>query len=128
MDVYDKKSIIEIPKKYNQHDIIYQETCMLHTTQRITQPWKHGLKINFERHIGIKLILLNYIKKIFMLKYNENFLSNYYLKHKNQEVYDYILNLFKDALDKNIISKAELDNSMKMNYIGKEFIKNLNIT
>ena len=32
--------INEIPTKYNQHDTINKDTILLHTTNRITQPWK----------------------------------------------------------------------------------------
>lgn len=127
MNIYNKKSIVEIPKIYNQHDHINNNTCILHTTQRITQPWKYGLKIDFERHIGKKLLLINYIKKLLFMKYNKNFLSSYYLKHGDDEVFNFIINLFNNALSKKIISNEELIKSMELNYIGKKFVERLNI-
>ena len=56
MDLSFDKSlkIKELSKSYNSHDIINHDTILLHTTNRITQPWKEGLNIDFERHTSQK--------------------------------------------------------------------------
>ena len=40
-------SIGELPSVWNDFDRLQADTCMLHNTQRDTQPWKTGLAIDF---------------------------------------------------------------------------------
>ncbi len=40
-------SIGELPGQWNDFDHLDEDTCLLHTTQRRTQPWKSGLPIDF---------------------------------------------------------------------------------
>ena len=49
--------ILQIEKKYNTHDILDKNTVLLHTTNRITQPWKIGLDIDFERYYSKRYIV-----------------------------------------------------------------------
>ena len=37
--------IKKINNKFNSHDFIDEETVLLHTTNRLTQPWKEGKKL-----------------------------------------------------------------------------------
>ena len=55
--------IKNIDKKYNSHDNINSDTVLLHTTNRLTQPWKEGLKINFEKVSFQNIISLSNILK-----------------------------------------------------------------
>ena len=43
-------NINELDRKFNMHDKIDEDTVLLHTTNRITQPWKINLQIDFERN------------------------------------------------------------------------------
>jgi hypothetical protein len=46
---FDKKLKVRIiDNKFNSHDKITENTILLHTTDRITQPWKENLLIDFE--------------------------------------------------------------------------------
>ena len=46
---FQKSSISEIPASLNHLDRLDDETILLHNTNRLTQPWKTGLKIDFRR-------------------------------------------------------------------------------
>lgn len=123
--LYKKDKLVEIPHIYNQHDYINNETFILHTTNRSSQPWKLGLKIDFERHLTTKTKIINYFKKLLFLRYNKSFLSNYYIKHENKEVYNFILDLFKEAINKNYINESEVKRSVQGGFIGIDFFKDL---
>ena len=36
----------ELESKWNEFDIIKENTILLHTTEKITQPWRTGLELN----------------------------------------------------------------------------------
>jgi len=47
-----KESLVkELPRQWNSLDALGPETKLLHTTMRLTQPWKTGLPIDFQRSI-----------------------------------------------------------------------------
>ena len=50
LNFLEKINLDKIDNKYNVLDSIDDTSIILHTTQRITQPWKEGLKVDFQRH------------------------------------------------------------------------------
>ena len=121
-------SLEKLDRKYNSLDEINYETVLLHTTNRKTQPWKEGLKIDFEVHASKFNKFCNYFKKIIGLKYNEEIIGNYYKKHPNNEVIDYLVKIFNNAYKNNVISKDDLLNSSKKRYISNDFLKKLELS
>ena len=66
---FDKNiKIKKISNIYNSLDSMSNETVLLHTTNRITQPWKEGLKVDFEIHKSKLYIFKEYIKKTYWKK------------------------------------------------------------
>ena len=114
-----------LDNKYNSLDEIKDETVLLHTTNRRTQPWKEGLKIDFEIHATKFNIFYNNLKNLVGLDHNKNMVGKYYLKHPDDEVNEYIIKFFNIAYKKKIINKEELLNSVKQNYISENFVKKL---
>ena len=122
---YNNSEIGVIPNNFNEHDTINSNTFMLHTTKRLTQPWKNGLDIDFERHNGIKVKLVNYIKKFLFLKYNPEFISKKYFFHENKDVYHFILNLFVESIKNNYLNIKQIEESVDNKFIGKIFYKQI---
>jgi len=118
------RPIKEISKKYNSYDEIKNNTVLLHTTQRITQPWKEGLKIDFEKYDSLENKIKNSIKKILGMRYNKNIVNNYYIRHPEQQVIDLIKKNFNYAFENNIINQNEIDFAIKKNFLSKKFIQN----
>lgn len=110
--------IKKINNRYNEHDKILDETILLHTTNRITQPWKEGLKIDFEYYNNERFLFLkNILKKALGLNYNKNYFQKEYYKHPDNKVILSIKNLFIEAKENKYINKEEIDHA-----IGKGFI------
>ena len=115
-------NIFTLPIRVNEHDTINNDTLLLHTSQRITQPWKEGLKIDFKKkEISLKYKVVQFIKKIFGLRYNKELFSKFYIQHPNALVSNYVVKLFSNALKDRIILKEELKNSVNEDYISKKF-------
>lgn len=120
---FDKNlKISELNIKYNSHDKLENDTILLHTTNRVTQPWKEGLKIDFERQNSKKDLLKHNIRKFLGLKYNEYILSNTYIRHPNNEVIKQFKELYLYAKDNNIITNDEIQKSVQENYFSTKFL------
>jgi hypothetical protein len=115
--------IKEISKIYNSHDKILPDTILLHTTNRITQPWKTFLKVDFERHISFNSIFINKLKKFFGLKYQKDLINSSYYMHPDLNVIKFVKEIFKEASNKEFLSSREIEDSLKNNYISSFIIK-----
>ena len=54
-------NIFEADESFNSFDKYDNRTEFLHTTNRITQPWKTGLKIDFKKYINNGYISKKYL-------------------------------------------------------------------
>jgi len=113
--------IKKLDKKFNEHDNIKKDTIFLHTSNRQTQPWKEGLKVNFKNYFSITYIVKNYIKHLLKLNADKRVTKDYFYKHPNEDVHNFVVNIFNSALINRYISKKEINYALKQKYISKEF-------
>ena len=120
---FDKNlKINELDLCYNSHDQITEDSILLHTTNRITQPWKEGLDIDFERYHSKKNIIKQKIRKFLGLKYNKEIIADKYYKHPNEEVIKKFKELFDYALQNKIINNDEVEDAIKNKFFSKNFL------
>ena len=120
---FDKNlEISKLDINYNSHDNITKDTILLHTTNRITQPWKEGLNIDFERHISKKYFLKQIFRKYVGLEYNKNILKNKYQRHPNKQVILMFKEMFKYAIKNQIINNEEIKMSIQKKFITTKFL------
>jgi hypothetical protein len=122
-----EKKIKIINNKFNEHDNMLTDTIFLHTTNRLTQPWKEGLKINFKTYFSKKYIIKNYIKYILRMKYDEKAISSKYIKHKNEQVIRFVCELFEEAYKKKFIKINDIKFAIDNKFISKNFFDRLRI-
>lgn len=109
--------ITALDRKFNSLDQISDETVSFHTTNRMTQPWKTGLKIDFTRDtskfkFGIPLHWLLKIKGEWPSRYQ---------KHPSQLVEKTFFELANLALLENKISKSQINEAISEGWIRKDF-------
>ena len=122
---FDKNiKIKKIKNIYNSHDSINSNTVLLHTTNRITQPWKEGLKIDFEKQFSCKKKIYNSLKKILKMSHNEEVLSKFYIKHPDKKIIITIKNFYDFAVKNKIIKSDEVKSAIKNKYFSEKFISN----
>ena len=115
--------IKKINNKFNSHDFIDEETVLLHTTNRLTQPWKEGLKIDFERHnFSYSLYLKNLIKKYLNKDYDSSLLAVNYQTHPNSQVINTVKNLFWEAKKEKFISEEEINLAINNKFISNKIL------
>jgi hypothetical protein len=122
-----EKKIKIINNKFNEHDNILADTIFLHTSNRLTQPWKEGLKINFKTYFPKKYIIKNYIKYIFGMKYDDRAISSKYIKHKNEQVIRFVCELFEEAYRNNFIKIDDIKFALNNKFVSKIFFNRLKI-
>ena len=123
----DSNLIQTAPSIYNQQDNIIDKTIILHTTNRITQPWKEGLNIDFESYANWYSVLKNLIKRLIGREYSKKILSKYYLSHPNTQVNHFVLELFKESFKEGIFNKEEIIDAVNKKFISKTFYQKLEI-
>lgn len=98
----------EIPWYWNSLDKV-EGAKILHTTNRLTQPWKTGLKIDFTPRPLMKLFGIIPREPIHKLlgKY-----PTHYIPHPNKKVVDFFFTLVKDALRDNAITNQEIQDEI----------------
>lgn len=106
---------------FNHHDKINEETIFLHTSNRITQPWKEGLNINFKTFFTNKYKILNLIKYFLRINYDPRVVSKKFLSHPNINVNNFIIKTFNEAIKNKYVNKEELDLAVMNNYISTTF-------
>ncbi len=127
LDFIDKNSIGLIDENFNSHDEITDQTILLHTTNRITQPWKTGLDIDYSYHTSNLNLLINYFKKYVGLNYQKKLLEKKYQTHPNGKVIEFVTRLFEGAIDSKNITYEELIFSVEKKFISKQFLDTLKL-
>lgn len=110
-------SILPIPRIWNNLDILTLDTYFLHTTNRLTQPWKTGLPIDFT---------VNPLPKLFGIIPREpihKLLGKYptkYLPHPDTNIEKFFITLAKDGYKAGVLTKEYLQQEMSANHIRKD--------
>lgn len=120
---FEKRKKKEINKIYNSHDFLNDETVLLHTSRRITQPWKEGLKIDFDKkHYPLLTKYKNFIKKLLGLNYNKSITEKFYIKHPSPNVIRKVRSCYEYALKNNIINLNEVNQEIIKGHVSEKFI------
>ena len=126
LEFIDENEIGFLDENFNSHDLITDNTILLHTTNRITQPWKIGLDIDFSNHLKKYDLFKNYIKKYLGLEYQKKLFEKKYIKHPDDKVLSFVKELFEEAIKSKIITDKEINFSLENKFISKDFLNSLN--
>ena len=120
-----------LTEKWNSYDNLEEDTIFLHTTKRITQPWKTGLKVDFHQDYPrfkykiIPYILIKYAKDI--IKGNKNPPFTKYLDHPNDKIQKFFFQLVSSALKDGFIDKKFIDYNIKNLFVRKDIYNKLSL-
>lgn len=105
-----EKSIVELPREWNSLDHVDEKTKFLHTTNRLTQPWKTGLHIDFTRNSAPKIAGI--IPREWLLKLKGSYHTTYQ-PHPNKHIENMFFKLVREAVKAGHVSrnciKEEID-------------------
>lgn len=117
MNLKYQDGLVEIDSGWNDFDKIDINTKLIHYTNRITQPWKTGLKIDFD--FNLKNSGFNNIKNIIYKNFRR------YKEHPNPAAFNHFINLFKLAYKDGYITDNLISYHIKNNNIRHDIVRYL---
>ncbi|MBW2268633.1 MAG: hypothetical protein JRH16_08650 [Deltaproteobacteria bacterium] len=115
------ETIGALAPEWNHFDILNDDTKLLHTTHRRTQPWKTGLPIDFTPGIdgrkswvsraGLKLQDVN--RRVL----GRRLFSGKYKPHPDPHQEAFFFGLLRECVDEGIVSEAFLREQMRSNHV-----------
>jgi len=109
-----EKSVAPLETKWNEFDDIKQDTLLLHTTEKLTQPWRAGLKLNSSIPPLLKFIPRAPIYKIFGKDLTIG------REHPNPEISKFFFNELSNCIKENIISINEIDSAIEKKFLRED--------
>ena len=122
MELRLESHVLELPRIWNSLDALSSETKLLHTTVRLTQPWKTGLPIDFIPNTPPKLFGL--IPREPLLKLRGKWPTQYQ-KHPNPEIETLFFKLAQAAYHDGAVSESEIRAALGKD-IRVDFLEMLN--
>lgn len=122
MSLKKESSILEIPSIWNSLDTLTPETKLLHTTNRLTQPWRTGLPIDFTRSPMLKIFGIIPREPI------QKLLGKYptkYQQHPNKNIEVFFLSLVKDALSSGALTEEDVRKEIEEGHVRKDMFEKL---
>ena len=107
-------SVAPLQTKWNEFDDIQSETMLLHTTEKLTQPWRAGLKLNSSIPPLFKFIPRAPIYKIFGKDLTIG------REHPSLEVTKFFFQELSRCISKNIISNDEIDSGIEKKFLRQD--------
>ena len=105
---------------WNDFDNLDNETIFLHTTQKVTQPWRKGLPLN-----SYIPPILGFIKRDFIYKlFNKPLRIG--VEHPNPEINKLFLYELNECVKKQVILRSEIEQAVIEGYIRKDIFEYIN--
>lgn len=116
----DPSSIGDLSSVWNDCDHLTSETRLIHFTRRVTQPWKTGLKVdfNYDNQGGP---IKRAIRKILKKKNTED----YYIQNPYSDQVDFFFDLMKNAIEDNAITLFDLEKNISQGFVRSDLINYL---
>jgi len=115
-----REDVRELPRVWNSLDVLTDGTKMLHTTGRLTQPWKTGLPVDFTRNPMPKLFGLIPREPIHRL------LGRYpstYQPHPDPGIERFFFGLMRDALRDGAVARAEVEKEIALKHVRPDLLE-----
>ncbi len=114
-----KEKVFPIDREWNSLDQFSANTRLLHTTTRLTQPWKTGLPIDFVP--GTVPKLFGMIPRFWVPQHTE------YQPHPDTRLEQLFFTLVKEALEANAIDRGFITEQIALGNIRQDFLEKVTL-
>ena len=115
----EQKNITFLENKWNEYDAIKKDTILLHTTEKITQPWRVGLKLNS----AIKPLFGIFPRAPIYRLFGKNLTIG--REHPEKIVTSFFMKELANCLKNRIIGSDEIDRSIENNFLRSDIYQEL---
>ncbi len=116
----DPTTILEVPRRWNSLDEIKDDTGLLHTTNRITQPWRTGLPVDFTRNPLPKLFGIIPREPIHKLLGK---IPTHYQPHPDSRVENWFIKLVQDAYKTGALTNTYIQAEIEAQHVRKDLLE-----
>lgn len=109
----------ELSRDWNSLDAILSETKFLHTTNRLTQPWKTGLPIDFHREPLRKKFGI--IPREWLYRATGRY-ATHYQSHPDKRIETFFFSLLGEALTAGALTRAEIEEEMALGHVRPDLL------
>ena len=111
---------------WNDFDRLKTDTRMLHTTRRLTQPWKTGLAIDWTP--SERLPISRWLMRIRRRLFGEYALLGRYRRHPDRQQEWFFFGLLRECMDKGLVTETLLKEEMRRNHLRHDALQVLQAT
>ncbi len=123
------ETIGRLEDEWNDFDRLAANTKLLHTTKRLTQPWKTGLPVDFRPAEKFRwfppLVWLQRARRSLFGEYA--FLGNYQ-PHPDPHQERFFFGLLRECLEKGLVSEERVRAEMRQNHVRRDALEVLERT
>jgi len=112
-----ESSVSALETKWNEFDVIKEDTILLHTTERLTQPWRAGLKLNSSIKPFFKIFPKKPIYKIFGKDLTIG------REHPSKDITTFFFRELAQCISQNIILIEEINSAIKKEFLRVDLIE-----
>lgn len=119
LKIESRDTLMEMSRIWNNLDTLTPETKMIHMTNRLTQPWRTGLPIDFTRNPMPKILGIIPREPIHKIlgKY-----PTHYKQHPIKEVEKWFFKLVDDAIKSGELTKEEIEEEIQKGEVRKDLL------
>ena len=110
----ETRIIFPLASKWNEFDVLKSNTVLLHTTEKITQPWRTGLPLNSRIPPLFYFIPRAPVYKIF----GKNLTIG--REHPDQAVTNFFMGELSACIKEGIITDKDMQNAIAHNFLRKD--------
>lgn len=110
--------------EWNDFDHLTDQTLMLHTTKRNTQPWKTGLPIDYRPADSFRLFPpKHWLRRARRALFGDYGMLGTYKKHPDPNQEQFFFSLLRDALDHGAVTEERLREEMAKNHLRHDALE-----
>lgn len=130
MDLQNETALVRpLEENWNQFDFIDGNTKLLHATQRITQPWKTGLPVDFLKDPTKKpKSVLGFIPREWIRRLVGRPSNSHYREHPDHKVKEFFFGHLKAAVDTGYIPFEAIRNAVEIKAVREDIFEVLDKT
>ena len=110
----EEEKILPLETRWNEFDAIKPETVLLHTTEKLTQPWRTGLKLNSYIPPLFNLFPRAPIYKIFGKDLTIG------REHPEPNIVNFFMSELKRCMNDGVISNQEIASAIAKGFVRKD--------